>query len=88
MNMLRAFTSGILISSALVASAAADEMPKKLTIATWNLEWFFDQYTGDNSADLAKKQAAPVSSQPQAAAWWMWVAREGMGRVWRRWAWK
>jgi hypothetical protein len=43
----------------LVLPAAADEMPKKLTIATWNLEWFFDQYTGDNSADLAKKQSAP-----------------------------
>jgi endonuclease/exonuclease/phosphatase family metal-dependent hydrolase len=41
-------------------STAADELPKKLTIATWNLEWFFDQYTGDNSADLAKKQAAPT----------------------------
>jgi endonuclease/exonuclease/phosphatase family metal-dependent hydrolase len=37
-----------------------DEKPKKLTIATWNLEWFFDQYTGDNSADLAKKQSAPT----------------------------
>lgn len=42
-----------------MATAAADELPKKLTIATWNLEWFFDQYTGDNSAELAKKQSAP-----------------------------
>src|SRR5690348_4713669 len=59
MKLLRAFTSGILVSSALMATAAADELPKKLTIATWNLEWFFDQYTGDNSAELAKKQSAP-----------------------------
>ena len=59
MNLPRALAFGVLLASAMVASAAADEKPKKLTIATWNLEWFFDQYTGDNSADLAKKQAAP-----------------------------
>src|SRR5687768_16163504 len=59
MNIPRALASGILVWAAIVSFAAADEMPKKLTIATWNLEWFFDNYTGDNSADLAKKQAAP-----------------------------
>ena len=51
--------SRLAVVSALLAAAdlvSADEKPQKLTIATWNLEWFFDQYTGDNSAELAKKQ--------------------------------
>ncbi len=39
--------------------AAADEKPDKLTICTWNLEWFFDEHTGDAFAELPKKQAAP-----------------------------
>lgn len=40
--------------------AKADEKPDKVVVATWNVEWLFDNYTGDNSADLAKKQAAPT----------------------------
>ena len=37
----------------------ADQAPDELTIATWNLEWYFDNYKGDNSSDLAKEQSAP-----------------------------
>jgi endonuclease/exonuclease/phosphatase family metal-dependent hydrolase len=28
-------------------------------VATWNLEWFYDNYDGDNYAQLAKEQRAP-----------------------------
>jgi endonuclease/exonuclease/phosphatase family metal-dependent hydrolase len=66
MNPQRVLFLAIAIFSALQPSLFADEKLSKLTIATWNLEWFFDQYTGDNSADLAKKQAAP--SRPD----WDW----------------
>src|SRR5262245_41055289 len=59
MNPARIYAGALLLTATLIAVAAADEKPKKLTIATWNLEWFFDQYTGDNSAELAKKQSAP-----------------------------
>src|SRR5436190_3163647 len=59
MNLVRGLICAVLFGSMCRTCAAADELPKKLTIATWNLEWFFDQYTGDNSAELAKKQAAP-----------------------------
>lgn len=59
MNLLRALAYGVILLVATASTVAADELPKKLTIATWNLEWFFDNYTGDNSAELAKKQAAP-----------------------------
>jgi endonuclease/exonuclease/phosphatase family metal-dependent hydrolase len=30
-----------------------------LTIATWNLEWFFDWYLDDNQSELAKVNSAP-----------------------------
>jgi endonuclease/exonuclease/phosphatase family metal-dependent hydrolase len=44
----------------------ADEKPKLLTIAMWNLEWFYDDHTGDNFSDLSKKMSAP------SAADWQW----------------
>jgi endonuclease/exonuclease/phosphatase family metal-dependent hydrolase len=28
-------------------------------VSTWNLEWFFDEFTGDNFGDLPKQQSAP-----------------------------
>ncbi len=45
---------------AFASSAVADEPPARLTIATWNLEWFFDDHVEDSYADLAKTQAAPT----------------------------
>lgn len=37
-----------------------------LSVMTWNLEWFFDDQTGDNFSDLAKRQSAPSRSD------WNW----------------
>ncbi len=37
----------------------ADEKPEAFSIVSWNIEWFFDNYTGDNVSDLSKKMAAP-----------------------------
>lgn len=48
------------------SSAASDRKPRSITVATWNVEWFFDDYAGDNSSDLAKKQAAPSRQE------WEW----------------
>ncbi|MEY4567344.1 MAG: hypothetical protein RLY14_2314, partial [Planctomycetota bacterium] len=42
---------------------ANDPTPKTLRIATWNVEWLFDNYQGDNSSDLAKQQSAPSKEQ-------------------------
>jgi endonuclease/exonuclease/phosphatase family metal-dependent hydrolase len=47
------------IICSLAAPASADPPPEKLVIATWNVEWFYDNYAGDNYADLAKQQSAP-----------------------------
>lgn len=49
--------------------AAADELPQKVTIATWNLEWFFDNYTRDNVFDLPKQQSPPSKAE------WEWKLR-------------
>ncbi len=45
--------------------------PAQVTIATWNLEWFFDEYTGDSYSKLAKEQAAPTRAE------WQWK-RDGV----------
>jgi endonuclease/exonuclease/phosphatase family metal-dependent hydrolase len=36
-----------------------DVAPRVLRVVTWNVEWMFDDYTGDNRSDLAKEQSAP-----------------------------
>lgn len=41
------------------STAFADPLPEKIVIATWNVEWLFDDYTGDNPQELARKQSAP-----------------------------
>lgn len=41
----------------------ADERPEKLIVATWNLEWFYDNYPGDNYQQLAKDQSAPTRDE-------------------------
>ena len=33
--------------------------PEKLTVMTWNLEWFYDDQSGDNYSPLAKEKSAP-----------------------------
>lgn len=38
---------------------ANDPKPNSLKVATWNLEWFFDHYQGDNSSELSKQLSAP-----------------------------
>ena len=47
------------LSLSLPALGFADPPPEKLVLATWNVEWFYDNYAGDNYADLAKQQSAP-----------------------------
>ena len=44
----------------------ADELPEEITIATWNLEWFYDANQGDNRSPLARAQSAPSEEE------WHW----------------
>lgn len=46
--------------------ARADSPPEPLTIATWNLEWFFDDDLRDNFSDVAKEQSSPSQEE------WLW----------------
>lgn len=49
----------LLLTGLFSESIQADEKPESITIATWNVEWFFDADKGDNSSDLSKQQSAP-----------------------------
>ena len=62
------FRLPICIAAVLCVSAGlrADELPERVTIATWNLEWFFDHYKGDNVFDLPKQQSPPSKDE------WEW----------------
>lgn len=55
--------------------AAADEPPERLRVATWNLEWFFDDHTGDNFQPLPVQQSAP------SAEAWEWKLGEVAGVI-------
>lgn len=46
--------------------AAADELPTQVTVATWNLEWFYDAHQEDNRTPLARAQSAPSEQE------WHW----------------
>ncbi|WP_254513237.1 endonuclease/exonuclease/phosphatase family protein [Anatilimnocola floriformis] len=58
--MIRRAISFAVVGLALLGSAAfADPPPEQVVICSWNTEWMFDNYDGDNFSDLAKKMKAP-----------------------------
>lgn len=71
-------TIALLVALAFVSPAAADPLPKSIRVATWNLEWFYDDKQGDNESDLSKELSAP------SAADWKWkvdVAAAGIAKL-------
>ena len=57
-TLLCLLTSGLFVVG-FSEPLEADPKPERLVIATWNLEWFFDENQSDNRSDLAKQQSAP-----------------------------
>ena len=55
---------------ALPSIGHADKKPARITVCTWNVEWMFDDQTGDNDSDLSKEQSAPNRSE------WDWKLKE------------
>jgi endonuclease/exonuclease/phosphatase family metal-dependent hydrolase len=45
--------------SLLPAQELADKAPDRLTIASWNVEWFFDDQKSNNASDIAREQSPP-----------------------------
>lgn len=43
-----------------------DPAPNMLRVMTWNVEWMFDDYQGDNRSDLAREQSSPSKEFWQA----------------------
>jgi len=56
----------VLLLTLLPLPLAAADLPERLRVATWNIEWFFDHETGDNHSDLAKQLSAPSKAE------WRW----------------
>lgn len=44
------------------AAQPYDPAPANMSIMTWNVEWMFDDYVGDNRSKLSKEQSAPNSA--------------------------
>jgi endonuclease/exonuclease/phosphatase family metal-dependent hydrolase len=57
--MIRCVASLLLLCIPLVNPALADPPPEQVVVCSWNVEWLFDNYDGDNFAELAKKMRAP-----------------------------
>ncbi len=55
-------------------SQQADQVPRAITVATWNVEWFFDHYKGDNRSEISKKQSSPNAEE------WAWK-KKSVARV-------
>jgi endonuclease/exonuclease/phosphatase family metal-dependent hydrolase len=56
----------ITICSLSFSECLADTPPQPLTVATWNLEWFFDDDLQNNRSDVAKQQSSPSREE------WEW----------------
>ncbi len=60
-------TTGTLLALIVVLSGTEknaagqpfDDAPTSLRVMTWNVEWMFDNYKGDNRSELAQEQSAP-----------------------------
>lgn len=62
MTRTPSLTIVVALAALFACRANAQSQPPKsntLTVATWNLEWFFDEHQGDNFSDLAREQSAP-----------------------------
>ncbi len=53
----------LLVANLSLYVVNADEAPSTVTVATWNLEWYFDHLTGDNYSELSKEQSAPSQEE-------------------------
>ncbi len=60
------FTLSFCFSFLKAQEFAADPAPDQLKVATWNVEWFFDNNAADNQSKIAKEEMAPTP------ATWSW----------------
>ncbi len=56
---LSAATSLMLGFATPAAAQPYDPAPNQLSVMTWNVEWMYDDYQGDNRSNVAKENAAP-----------------------------
>lgn len=68
--MLLRLLLGLCLSLTVTSRLAADERPDAIRVATWNVEWFYDDFKPDNRSDLAKQNSAPSREE------WEWKLNE------------
>ncbi len=73
--MIRLGEFVVLFAIGIASFAQADELPSRLVVATWNVEWFFDDDRGDNGSDLSREQSAPNRDA------WEWKLAQVAGAV-------
>lgn len=54
------------LSEPRALAQALDPAPQQLRVMTWNVEWMFDDYQGDNRSQLAREQSAPTAEYWQS----------------------
>jgi endonuclease/exonuclease/phosphatase family metal-dependent hydrolase len=54
---------------AAASGCAGDEPPDSVIVATWNVEWLYDDDTRDNRSDIGRQQSAPNAEA------WQWKKR-------------
>jgi endonuclease/exonuclease/phosphatase family metal-dependent hydrolase len=68
--LLRILLVVALFFTASNTDAHGDERPESIRVATWNVEWFFDDFKQDNKAEIAKQNSAPTKEE------WEWKLNE------------
>ena len=58
-HLVTLFIAAIFTPFAARPSCAQDDPPAQLVVATWNVEWMYDDDLTDNRSDLSKEQSAP-----------------------------
>jgi len=64
MRLFKLFIVSALL--AMLCSSARSAEDDRIRVATWNLEWFFDDDTSNNLSDVARRKSAPSREE------WQW----------------
>jgi endonuclease/exonuclease/phosphatase family metal-dependent hydrolase len=68
----------VLLAPSASTAALQAPVPPEISIATWNLKWFFDDDTSDNQSDLGKRMSAPNRKEYQ---WKLNAVADGIGKL-------
>lgn len=62
-TLCRLCPAALLVWVGLTSHPLTAQEPDTFSVMTWNVEWFFDDYEGDNFSELAKEKTTPSREQ-------------------------